>query len=50
MGRLDISKALEILGYKPEYDLKSGVKETIEWFLDVYFPVLGLKPRRKVNI
>jgi len=50
MGRLDISKALKILGYKPEYDLKSGVKETIEWFLNVYFPVLGLKPRRSVNI
>ena len=50
MGRLDISKALKILGYKPEYDLKSGVKETIEWFLNVYFPVLGLEPRRKVNI
>ena len=50
MGRLDISKALKILGYKPEYDLRVGVKETIEWFLDVYFPVFGLRPRRKVNI
>jgi nucleoside-diphosphate-sugar epimerase len=28
----DISKAGRILGYKPGYDMESGLKETIEWF------------------
>jgi UDP-glucose 4-epimerase len=28
----DISKAGKMLGYKPEYDMDSGLKETIEWF------------------
>ncbi len=28
----DISRAKELLGYAPDYDLQSGLKETIEWF------------------
>ncbi len=28
----DISKAREILGYEPQYDIEEGLKETIEWF------------------
>ncbi len=30
--RCDISPAVEELGYKPEYDLTRGVKETITWY------------------
>jgi NAD dependent epimerase/reductase-related protein len=30
--RCNIRPAIEELGYKPEYDLKRGVKETIEWY------------------
>ncbi len=30
--RCNIRPAIEELGYKPEYELKRGVKETIEWY------------------
>ena len=30
---LDIRKAKKILGWKPDYDLKSGLIKTIDWFL-----------------
>ncbi|SHF77382.1 Nucleoside-diphosphate-sugar epimerase [Prevotella scopos JCM 17725] len=30
--RCNVRPAIEELGYKPEYDLKRGVKETIEWY------------------
>ena len=32
--RCDIQPAISELGYKPEYDLKRGVKETIKWYKD----------------
>lgn len=32
--RCDISPAVEELGYKPQYDLERGVKETIAWYKD----------------
>ena len=47
-GELDTSKAKKILGYKSEYDLRRGVKETIRWFLDVYCPIFGIKPKKGV--
>lgn len=28
----DISKAKKVLGFKPEYSIEEGLKETIEWF------------------
>jgi nucleoside-diphosphate-sugar epimerase len=28
----DIAKAKKDLGYKPKYDMKSGFKETVEYF------------------
>jgi UDP-glucose 4-epimerase len=28
----DITKAKEVLGFKPSYDIRAGLKETIEWF------------------
>jgi hypothetical protein len=31
-GVFNISKAKNELGYKPEYDLEEGLKETIEYF------------------
>jgi len=30
--RCDISPAQRDLGFKPEYDLERGVKETIRWY------------------
>jgi len=32
--RCDIQPAITELGYKPEYDLERGVKETIKWYQD----------------
>lgn len=28
----DISKAKQVLGFQPQYDLKRGVRETLEWY------------------
>jgi nucleoside-diphosphate-sugar epimerase len=28
----NISKAINIIGYKPKYSLKEGLRETIKWF------------------
>ena len=28
----DISAAVEELGWKPQYDLRRGVEETVEWY------------------
>jgi len=28
----DVTKANKVLGFQPSYDIKSGLKETIEWF------------------
>ena len=30
----DITPAVKELGYRPEYDLERGVKETIAWYKD----------------
>jgi len=30
----DISKAKNILGYKPKVDLKTGIKQTVKWYKD----------------
>ncbi len=32
----DTSKAKAILGYEPETDWKTGVRKTVEWYLDYY--------------
>lgn len=44
---LDISKAQNILGYRPRFDLRSGVKEYIKWTAETYFPLLGLEVKNK---
>jgi 2-alkyl-3-oxoalkanoate reductase len=28
----DISKAQQVLGYQPRFDLKSGVRDTLQWY------------------
>lgn len=33
-----ISKAQELIGYEPDYNLESGLRETIEWFKDNQYP------------
>lgn len=35
-SQADISKIEHYLGYKPAYKIKSGLQETIEWYLDKY--------------
>lgn len=30
----DISKAIRVLGYKPEFDLKTGIHLTAKWYID----------------
>jgi UDP-N-acetylglucosamine 4-epimerase len=32
----DISKAKRLLNYQPEYDLKKGMKEAIEWYAEYF--------------
>lgn len=29
----DISRAVEVLGYRPEYDVEAGMDQTIQWYL-----------------
>lgn len=43
----DISKARQMLGFQLEYDLKRGLEETIEWFLQQYH-VIRSKERVKL--
>jgi len=31
----DITKAKELLGWEPKYDLKTGILKTIDYFIDV---------------
>ena len=33
-SRADISKAQRLLGYKPQVDLKTGLRRTVDWFLE----------------
>lgn len=42
-GKLDISKAKKLFNYEPEYDLEEGVKEYINWFVNVQAPFFELK-------
>jgi nucleoside-diphosphate-sugar epimerase len=42
-GEVAISKAKDVLGYEPKYDLRTGVREYVKWFTDVYVPVMGIK-------
>ncbi len=42
-GDLDISKAKKKLGYKPKYNIETGINEYIRWVLDVYAPAFNLK-------
>ena len=35
-GTLDISKAQDILGYKPSNPIEKGYKKNIEWYIDFY--------------
>jgi nucleoside-diphosphate-sugar epimerase len=30
----DVSKAEEILGWKPEFNLETGIQKTIDWYLE----------------
>jgi UDP-glucose 4-epimerase len=45
--RLDTSKAREVLGYNPVFNLESGVKGYIRWTVETYFPFLGLKVKNR---
>ncbi len=32
----DITSSAELLGFKPSYDLESGIAETLRWYSDHY--------------
>jgi nucleoside-diphosphate-sugar epimerase len=49
-GQLDISKAKEILGYSPKYDLKKGISEYIKWYMDVFVPLANMEVKNKPKI
>jgi GDP-L-fucose synthase len=34
--RLDVSRAREVLGFEAQTDLKTGLKKTIDWYLESY--------------
>jgi len=39
----DISKAVEMLSYKPEYNIDAGIERTVQWYMDTY---RGMEPKR----
>ena len=45
--RLDTSKAQKILGYKPRFDLRSGIKEYIKWTAETYLPLLEVEVKNR---
>ena len=38
LSRADVSKAARLLGYRPSYDLRSGLAQTIDWYLEHLVP------------
>lgn len=42
-GKLDISKAEKLIGYKPEFSLDKGIRDYVKWFVNVYAPFFDLK-------
>jgi UDP-N-acetylglucosamine/UDP-N-acetylgalactosamine 4-epimerase len=38
LSRADVSKADRLLGYSPAYDLATGLKETIDWYIGQLLP------------
>jgi len=32
----DTSKARKLLGFKPRYDIESGLRKTLEWYKDTF--------------
>jgi UDP-N-acetylglucosamine 4-epimerase len=38
LSRADIAKAARLLGYRPEFDLRSGLEQTIDWYIGHMLP------------
>jgi GDP-L-fucose synthase len=34
--QLDVSRAREVLGFEAQTDLRTGLKKTIDWYLECY--------------
>ncbi len=46
-GRLDLTKAENLLGYKPEFNLRDGIRDYIKWIINVYAPIFNLEIKNK---
>jgi UDP-N-acetylglucosamine 4-epimerase len=38
LSRADVGKAAELLGYRPGFDLRRGLAQTIDWYIDTLLP------------
>jgi UDP-N-acetylglucosamine/UDP-N-acetylgalactosamine 4-epimerase len=38
LSRADVSKAVRLLGYRPVFDLRSGLGQTIDWYVEHLLP------------
>jgi len=38
LSRADIGKAARLLGYRPRFDLPSGLAQTIDWYMQHLLP------------
>ncbi len=47
LSRADIAKAARLLGYSPVFDLRSGLSQTIDWYMEHLLPA---EQRRLVHV
>jgi UDP-N-acetylglucosamine 4-epimerase len=38
LSRADVAKAVRLLGYRPKFDLRSGLEQTIDWYIGHMLP------------
>jgi UDP-N-acetylglucosamine 4-epimerase len=38
LSRADVAKAARLLGYRPTFDLRSGLEQTIDWYIGHMLP------------
>ena len=37
-SRADVAKAARLLGYRPKFDLRAGLEQTIDWYIGHMLP------------
>jgi UDP-N-acetylglucosamine/UDP-N-acetylgalactosamine 4-epimerase len=47
LSRADVSKAVRLLGYRPTFDLRSGLAQTIDWYIEHLLPA---EQRRRAHV